>query len=36
MSELRDRGFNQMEIREARQQAVADMSRYAGGKEVRP
>lgn len=36
MTELWDRGFSQSEIREAFDQAIADMPRYAAGQEVRP
>lgn len=36
MTELWDHGFSQTEIREAFEGAVADMSRYAAGDEVRP
>ena len=35
MTELWDRGFSQSEIREAFNDAVADMPRYAAGDEVR-
>ena len=35
MTELWDHGFSQTEIREAFQDAVADMPRYAAGDEVR-
>ena len=36
MTELWDHGFSQTEIREAFEEAVADMPRYSGGEEVRP
>lgn len=36
MTELWDRCFSQTEIREAFDDAVADMPRYAAGDEVRP
>jgi hypothetical protein len=35
MTELWDHGFSQTEIREAFEEAVADMPRYAAGEEVR-
>jgi hypothetical protein len=35
MTELWDEGFSQTEIREAFEQAIADMPRYAVGEEVR-
>lgn len=35
MTELWDRGFSQTEIREALNDAVIDMPRYAAGDEVR-
>ena len=35
MTELWDRGFGQSQIREAFDDAVADMPRYAAGDEVR-
>jgi hypothetical protein len=36
MTELWDYGFSQSEIRQAFEEAVADMPRYAAGYEVRP
>ncbi|WP_333605184.1 hypothetical protein [Novosphingobium sp.] len=36
MTELWDRGFSQTEIRQAFEEAVADMPRYAAGDEIRP
>jgi len=36
MTELWDRGFSQTQIRQAFQDAVSDMPRYAAGDEVRP
>lgn len=36
MTELWDHGFSQTEIREAFEDAVADMPRYANGNETRP
>ena len=36
MTELWDRGFSQSEIRQAFNEAVRDMPRYAAGDEVRP
>jgi hypothetical protein len=35
MTELWDRGFSQSEIRSAFEKAVADMNRYAAGKDRR-
>ena len=35
MTELWDRGFSQTQIREAFEDAVADMPRYAAGEETR-
>ena len=36
MTELWDHGFSQREIREAFEDAVADMPRYTAGQELRP
>jgi hypothetical protein len=36
MTELWDQGFSQTEIRQAFDEAVADMPRYAAGEEIRP
>lgn len=36
MTELWDHGFSQTEIRQAFEDAVADLPRYAAGEEVRP
>lgn len=36
MTELWDHGFSQTQIRQALNDAVADMPRYAAGDEVRP
>jgi len=36
MTELWDHGFSQSAIREAFEEAVADMPRYAAGEEMRP
>ena len=35
MTELWDNGFSQTEIRSAYEKAIADMPRYAGGREKR-